>query len=159
MGDIWATSGKDAIGIIGSLVLAIIGWLGVRATAWVNAHTHNAYVLGAFGRLNEAVTTAVQALEQTVIKDTANGLTPAARAALKNDCLTMVKALLGPKGLQALVSIVGLDQLDTLLTNKIEATVLTVSQQTALAAQPPVPVVVVPSPTPVLTTAPATSAA
>jgi hypothetical protein len=156
MTDFMNNASKEIIELVGSLVLAILGWLGVRATAWVNAHTHNAYVLGAFARLNEAVTTSVRALEQTVIKDTANGLNAAARATLKADCLAMVKALLGPKGLQALVSIVGLDQLDILLSNKIEATVLTVGQQSATAAQAALPPVVVMPPMLTETVKPAT---
>ena len=113
------------------VLLAALGWLSWRAAGWIKAHTKNAQVQGILLRLDDAVFTAVSALEQTVVvaaKTAARDgqLTKSDGAAVKAAALAEIKSHLGPKGIAELQAILGVqpDGLDSFISSRIEASVL-----------------------------------
>ena len=113
------------------VLLAALGWLSFRAAGWIKAYTKNAQVQGILLRLDDAVFTAVSALEQTVVvaAKTAAGdgqLTKSDGAAVKAAALAEIKSHLGPKGIAELQAILGVkpEVLDSFLSSRIEASVL-----------------------------------
>lgn len=113
--------------LLGAAALAGATWALGRLAALLNAHTKNAYLNGVMARLDSAVLTAVQALEQTVVADLTGPVGLAQGLKLKQAAIAMAKAYVGPSGVALLSKIVGVDQLETLLSGKVEAAVLSVS--------------------------------
>ena len=131
----------QAIDLLTPLILAALGWLSWRAAGWIKAHTKNAQVQGVLLRLDDAVFTAVSALEQTVVvaAKTASSdgqLTKSDGAAVKAAALAEIKSHLGPKGIAELQAILGIksDALDSFLSSRIESSVLQMPVSTQLPA-------------------------
>lgn len=129
----------DALAAIGPLVVAIVGVLAARATAWVKAHTRNALVLGAMTRLSAEVSTAVAAAEQTAVADlkakSGGTLSVIDAVTVKNDEIKLILSNLGgDKAIAEVQKILGVDDIRAYLGNLIEAEVLKLNTSAAPVA-------------------------
>jgi hypothetical protein len=113
-----------------------------RLATFIAAHAKNTAVQGVLVRLNDAVETAVLALEQTMVmtaKAAAGGgkMPKEIAAQVKQAALDEVKSHLGDKGLAELQVILGVHKLDldAFLATRIEATVM----DTSVPSDPVVP--------------------
>lgn len=109
-------------------IMALVTWLLVRGTQWLQAHTKNAYMQGVLGRLGLFVTTTVQQLEQTIVADlkaTDGKWTPEVAAKVKADALAQVKQLMGKTGLVELEKVLGIQtgDVEKFLGDAIESAV------------------------------------
>jgi hypothetical protein len=127
--------------LAGAAVMAGLTYVFAAAKAYFSAHAKGAfgtYAISTLTRLELAVTSAVAAEEQIALRDLAAGLNKKSAAQLKQDAIASVKAELGPKGLADLAEVVGLDQVATVLSTKIESAVLRLPSSSAQAAAPAV---------------------
>jgi hypothetical protein len=130
----------EILDLLTPVLLAVFGWLSWRAAGWINAYTKNAKLKGILLRLDDAVFTAVSALEQTVVvaaKTAASDgqLTKSDGAAVKAAALAEIKSHLGQKGIAELQAILGVkpEGLDSFLSSRIEASVLQLPVRTQVA--------------------------
>lgn len=118
---------------VAALAVAGLGWLLAHLTSYVNAKAKNAWLAGVLARLDDFVLTAVKDVQQTAVADlklqTGGSLSAGDKAKFKADAINKVKSYWGPQGLQDAAKILGLDQLDSLISGKIEAAVHDVAQQ------------------------------
>lgn len=117
--------------LAGAALLAGLTYASAALKAYFTAHAKGSigtYALGVYSRLDDAVTTAVTAVEQQTLRDLAGGLTAKNAAQAKTDAIAYVKSYLGPKGFAELATIVGFDNVATLISAKIESAVLSVNQ-------------------------------
>lgn len=117
--------------VVGSLLMTALTFLAGKAIAYFNAHEKSAlsiYVANTFANLAAAALTSVQAVEQIAQRDLAQGITKASAVTLKQDAVNYLKSQLGLAGLAKLASIVGADQVATVLNTHVEAAVLQVNQ-------------------------------
>jgi hypothetical protein len=122
---------------IGSLITALLGWLSVRASAWLKAKTGNELVGGALARITDSVFTAVKLVNQTLRREieaakapgSALGAAISAEEAskLKEAVWTALRAEYGGMaGIGKALAVLGLgsdDSLKTFVDSKIEAAV------------------------------------
>lgn len=123
----------QALDILAPVLVAALGWLSFRLSAYIRAHTQNARVQGVLLRLNDAATTAVESVEQTIVASLqasarSGKLDKYAAEEAKRAAVLQVEATLGgQKGLAEAMQILGitsLDDLKNLIGSKIEARVL-----------------------------------
>lgn len=128
---------KQLLELAGAALLAGLTYASAAIKAYFAAHAKGAvgnYALGVYQRLDAAVQTAVTSVEQQTLRDFATGVTKKNAAQAKADAVAYVKSYLGAQGLAELASIVGLDQVATVISGKIESAVLQVNQPAAAAA-------------------------
>ncbi len=120
----------EALAALSPVVLAVLTWLGARLAALIQAKVRNEYLRGALVRLDDAVFTAVKAIQQDTVaaikKASADGrLTDDEVTEIRRAAVDSVKAQLGLKGLAELARILGLSDgvVETFLGNKVEAAV------------------------------------
>lgn len=136
----------QAAPVVGTLVLAVMGWLGAHAVAFVRAHTKNTLVLGFMDRLDEEVEAAVAAAEQVAVADlkasSATGkLTPADAVRIKGDVLAQVqKNLGGDRWVAEAEKVIGVTDVEAFLSTRIEAAVAALAASSASALVPPAPI-------------------
>jgi hypothetical protein len=129
---------------IGTLALAAVTWLCVKATAWVHARTKNALVTGMMDRLSTEVQSAVAAADQLAVADikaaSANGkLTAADAVKVKSDVLAQIKANLGgDAGVAKATKILGVEDIEGYISSKIEAAVKALAASAPATPVPPV---------------------
>lgn len=107
-------------------LLGIAGtWLLLRLQAYIAAHTKNARVSGVLSRLSTTAASIVQEVEQTFIstltEPTADDLKKA-----KDQAMATLRSHLGPKGLQEVETVLGLDgsnAVERVLNTAIESAV------------------------------------
>ena len=126
-----STIAPQILDLLSPIIVAAIAWVCVRAAGYIRSHTKNLQVQGILLRLNDAVGTAVGALEQTMVlaaKLAASDgqLTGEDGRNIKAAALAEIKSHLGPEGISALKAILGVqaDTLDSFLGTRVEAAVL-----------------------------------
>lgn len=128
----------DALLALGPVIVALIGFLGVKLTAYVHAHTKNALVTGMIDRLTHEVNVAVTAIEQTMaaaLKAKNGGvLTVQDAEALKAKEIAMITSSLGgDKWIAEAQKILGADNIKAYLGSLIDAEVLKLAPAPAAA--------------------------
>ena len=131
-----AAHGTEILNIAGSLLLSLLGLATYHLTAWIKAHTRNARVQGVLLRLNDAVFTAVESVEQVVVaamKSSGDPLTLNGATIAKNAALVAIKTHLGPRGIAEVRDILGISSgdFDSFLGARIEARVLRMPEKFA----------------------------
>ena len=135
----------QALNILAPMLLAALGWLSLKLSSYIKAHTQNARIQGILLRLNDAATTAVESVEQTVVASLkasaqSGNLGRSAAEEAKRAAVLQVEATLGgQKGLAEAMQILGitsLDDLKNLIGSKIEAHVLKLPAGPADTAAP-----------------------
>ncbi len=123
--------------------IALAGWAATAAANWLRAHTKSAAALGALSVLDNLAHTVVKDLEQTVVPTlkakVADGTLSAADAsAVKQEAINVINSYLGPKGREALVKALKMDDanLARLVGSKVELAVYNMNhpEQTGLPA-------------------------
>lgn len=126
---------------VAPLAVAGLSWLATQAALWLKDKTKNENVKAIINRIQDAVTTAVKQLEQTVVREikaatepTSEGgtlLTKEEMERIKAKCIELVRRLLGEETLRLARQYLGLDDkgLDSLISGKIEATVLDLKKE------------------------------
>lgn len=102
-------------------------WLITKGVSYVVAKTSNEYIKGALVRLQDAVSTAVHEVENTVKKEfalaNADGkLTKKEAEHIKAVAIAAAKTYLGPKGIAQIIKVIGVDEalVDKFIGGKIE---------------------------------------
>ncbi|WP_233104165.1 hypothetical protein [Haliangium ochraceum] len=115
---------------VSPVLLAALAWLSAKAASLIQGKVSNEYLRGVLVRLDEAVTTAVKDLQQTVVDEikraSADGkLTSEEKKRIKQSAIDHVKSYLGPKGVRILAEVLGLDDdgLGGFLAARVEAAV------------------------------------
>ena len=128
-----ASLAPQLLDILAPVLVAALGWLSYRLSTYIKAHTQNARVQGILLRLNDAATTAVESVEQTVVESlqasARNGkLDRGAAEQAKRAAVLQVEATMGgTKGLSTAMQILGIAlsaDMENLIGSKIEAHVL-----------------------------------
>ena len=124
-----ASHGPEILNVFGSLLLSVLGLAAYHASAWIKIHTKNARVQGILLRLNDAVFTAVESVEQVTVaalKANGNLLTLNGATIAKKAALSAIKMHLGSQGIAEVKAILGVhsDDLDSFLGARVEARVL-----------------------------------
>ena len=131
----------QAFELLKPVFLAIFAWACCRAANYFKAHTKNLQTQAVLLRLNDAVATAVESVEQTVVanyKDLsspeivaqANGpvhMSKAACSSAKSIALDRIQSNLGTRGMSETMQVLGIESSSTMLAilgDKIEAHVL-----------------------------------
>lgn len=120
-----------AIQGLAPVLLAILSWLGVMASKWIQEKVKNETASGILLRLDDAVLTVVRELQQTMVDDlkaaSSDGkLTKEERDEIKTKALGNLKSYYGTKGLKILAQVLGLSigaEFDKFLSSKLEAKV------------------------------------
>jgi hypothetical protein len=138
LGETLSQYATEAAPVVGTLVLAVFGWLVARLTAWVTAHTKNKLIIGITDRATSEAKSAVAAADQIVVADlkTKNGgtLTEADAAKVKADVLAQLRANLGGDAWVAQAQkILGVQDIEAYLSSKVEAAVHALGQASAPA--------------------------
>lgn len=128
MKDLLAPLLPELLNILGVLVAGLIGLAAKKLSDLLKAKVDNQLLEGALLRLNEAVGSAVLEVEQTVVKVLKEALADGAlseeeKARVKAAAVDKAKALLGEKGLDQILKVLGLKSPDELLAAKVEAAV------------------------------------
>lgn len=136
----------QAAPVVGTLVLAVVGWLGAHAVAFIRARTKNVLVLGFMDRLTSEVNAAVAAADQLVVADlkasAVNGkLTAADAAKIKTDVLAQVMQNLGgDKWIAEAEKVIGVTDVEAFLSTRIEAAVAALAASSASILVPQAPI-------------------
>jgi hypothetical protein len=133
----------QAAPVVGTLVLAVVGWLGAHAVAFIRARTKNTLVLGFMDRLTSEVNAAVAAAEQLVVTDlkAASGgkLSATDAAKIKADVLAQVqKNLGGDAWIAEAEKVIGVTDVEAFLSTRIEAAVAALAASSAQVIVPSV---------------------
>lgn len=128
---------NEALPALQLLVIALVGWLGKQAAAFLAARIKNEKLISALEHINDTVWSVVLELEQTLVADIkaatdegsegGRAITDSEYAHIKSEALLKAKTLLGTEGIKHLKEAFGLENdgaLDALLSTKIEASVL-----------------------------------
>lgn len=98
--------------VLKGVVLPIVGlavtWASLRLPQWIKAKVKNESVAGVLDRLSLLAFNVVQEVQQTFVSNLENPTPEQLRLAL-DKALEALKAHLGPKGLQELKDVLGLD--------------------------------------------------
>jgi hypothetical protein len=128
------TLAPHLLNILSPLLVAVLTWASWKMANYIKAHTKNQQVQAALLRLNDAVATAVESVEQTLVsnfKMAGNGkLSPDDGAKARTRALDQIKSNLGTKGLSDMMSVLGVETtsaMDGLLAAKVEAHVFKLS--------------------------------
>lgn len=126
----WSDILPRIIEIVSPFLVAALAWAGAKFAGWLGTKTKNEYLQGLMLRLNEGVFTAVKGVQQSYVDAIKRGradghLSDVEKKAAVNQALGSLKSYLGPKGLDELGKVLGLDGLavDQFLGDKIEAAV------------------------------------
>lgn len=122
--------GLKVLEILSPVLLAALTWAAAKVAQLIRAKVQNEYLRGVLVRVDDAVFTAVKAVQQTVVEQikeaSADGkITDDEKKRIKEQAIATVKAHLGTKGLSEVGTILGLDggALDGFLSSKVEAAV------------------------------------
>ena len=121
-------------------LLALAGWLAAKLAGLINANVANKAVSGVLLRLDYAALNGVKAIEQAMVsavRGSDGSLAPDAAARAKTAAVNAARSLLGPRGIDEVMRVLGLAgpaSLDTLIGQRIEAAVG--DMKTAAAATP-----------------------
>jgi hypothetical protein len=116
--------------ILSPVLLAALTWAAAKLAQLIRAKVKSEYLRQVLVRLDEAVITAVKAIQQSVVEEikaaSADGkITDEEKRRIKERALASAKSHLGTKGLSEVGTILGLDTgaLDGFLSSKVEAAV------------------------------------
>jgi hypothetical protein len=119
--------------ILSPLLLAALTWLSWKGTSYIKAHTKNQQVQAALLRLNDAVATAVESIEQTFVSNLKPDLKADGKmcaidsARAREKAISQIKLNLGTKGLSGVMNALEIDTstaMEGVLEAKVEAHVL-----------------------------------
>ncbi len=131
----WAEMGLNLFEMLSPLILALLGWLGMKLSTLIRTKIKNEMIGGMLARLNDSVFTAVKSVEQTMVRQLKAAKDPESPGGtqitkeegeqVKSAALAEIKSYWGPRGLSELGSVLGLESggLDKLLESKVEAAV------------------------------------
>ena len=132
----------NAVTILSPVILALLGWLSLKAANLIQAKVKNEYSRGVLVRLDHAVFTAVKQVQQTMVAQfkrlSADGkLTEDDKNEVFNAALGRARRYIGADGISQLAHILGLSSpaFDELLVGKIESAVIDL-KGSQLAAAP-----------------------
>lgn len=131
-----------------TVAAAGVTWICAWGARWFYMRAKNENVKAGILRLNDAVNTAVLEIQQTVVttlkERSGDGkLTAADVAAVREAALATAAAQLGgPKGVESLKKVLGVDDMANVIASKIEASVQQVKASTVAPAPPSVSVTV-----------------
>lgn len=128
--------------IAAPLLTAGLGWLGVKAAAFVGAKTGWERLQQAILLVNDITVTVVQELQQTMVaaaKRRANGgpLTEADKTAIKTEAFNRIRAHFTPERLVELARVLGVADINAYIQSKIEAAVLVLGKGVVQAPTTP----------------------
>ena len=129
MKNFFASLAPEIFDILRPLFLASLTWAVVKLVAYINAHTKTLQTQAVLLRLNDAVATAVESVEQTMVaklRDDAGKL-GAASVDVKSAAVEQIKSNLGTAGLSGTMVVLGIESskvMDDVLGAKVEAHVL-----------------------------------
>lgn len=119
-------------------ITVLIGWASTKAAQLLGVKVKNEKMLGVLTRANDTMWTLMLNAEQTLVReikaakekesDGGEGITEAEGERIKNSVLAEFKKLYGPKGLEELMSVMGLETPELLtdwLGKKLESAVAT----------------------------------
>jgi len=121
-----AVLGVEALKALSPVILALIGWIGVRLNQWIAAKVKNEQMAGMLYRLNEVAVDAVKEVQQTFVnsleKPTKEDLAKA-----KEMAMASIKTRLGARGVADMKKVIGLqtpEDVEKMLQGLLEARVL-----------------------------------
>lgn len=117
-----AAIGVTLLQALSPAILALIGLIGVKLTALLQAKIKNATLQGILSRLTDTTINAVKEVEQTYVSNLPANATADDFAKAKQMALDTIKAHMGPKGLAELQNILGLS--DPAAVDKYIVTIL-----------------------------------
>lgn len=127
----WSDIATGVAPVLGTVLVAVLTWLGARLASLITANIHNVYLRGVLVRADDAVITAVKEVGQIYVdelkKANVDGvLTADEKAQAKKNAVAKAKEYLGPKGLILIEQVLGLtgSALDGFLGGKVEAAVV-----------------------------------
>jgi len=121
-----AALGIEALKALSPVILALIGWIGVRLNQYIAAKVKNEKMQGMLSRLNDVAVDAVKEVEQTFMgaleKPTKEDMTKA-----KDMALASIKTHMGQRGLNEMKKVMGIaneGDLEKMLLSLLESRVL-----------------------------------
>ena len=121
-----AALGIEALKALSPVILALIGWIGVRLNQYIAAKVKNEKMQGMLTRLNEVTLDAVKEVQQTFMgaleKPTKEDMLKA-----RDMALASIKSHMGAKGLTEAKKVLGVDKpedLEKMLLSLLESRVL-----------------------------------
>jgi hypothetical protein len=131
MNQFLTTAAPKILEILTPLFLAALTWASFQLANYIKAHTKNLQTQAILLRLNDAVATAVESVEQTTVarfkNNSGNSLSSDEGATAKDTALEQVKMSLGSQGLSEAMRLFDIKRSSTLediMGAKIEAHVL-----------------------------------
>lgn len=115
----------DALQLLAPVVLALIGWLGLRLQKLIATKVENEKIEGVLLRLEAVVETAVKETAQTFLSNLKSP-TPKDYKKARAMALESIKAYVGPRGIEEAKKVLGLQEdgaLEKLIASLLEATV------------------------------------
>lgn len=120
-----AALGIEAFKALSPVILALIGWIGVRLNQYIVAKVKNEKMQGMLSRLNEVAVDAVKEVEQTFMgaleKPTKEDMVKA-----KDMALASIKTHMGQRGLNEMKKVMGIEKpedLEKMLLSLLESRV------------------------------------
>lgn len=120
------------LGMLGSVITALLAWVGVHASSWLKAKSKNETVGGMLARTSDMLFALIREAEQTAVYELRKARDPRSPGGavitqsegkqIKEAVITKFKELWGPKGLEELAKVLGLtsDGLTKYLNAKVE---------------------------------------
>lgn len=125
-----ASLGVSVLQALSPALLALLGWIGVKIAALIQAKVKNVTMQGILTRLDDTVLASVKEVEQTFVSNLKDGK-PDDFAKAKQMALDSIKSHMGTKGMGELKTVLGLDDpaaLEKFIVTMLESKVHDVSQ-------------------------------
>jgi hypothetical protein len=137
--NVWWDLGSRAVIALAPILVAVLGYVSMKAAELLQAKVKNEYLQGILVRLDDAVFTAVCEVQQVVVdklksESTDGHLDATGRAHVKAAALEAVRSYLGPKGLTQVGRVLGIPSagVDRHLESRVEAAVFELRSQKPL---------------------------
>ena len=114
-------------GVIAPVLAALVGWATIHLSAWIKAKVRNEQANGVLDRLSQLAFQVVQEVQQTIVSALPDKADKAALRAARDQALATLKSHLSQKGVDELMSVLGLkddDAVSRLLISYVESAVL-----------------------------------
>lgn len=113
-------------GVIAPALAALLAWMSVQVSLWIKNRVHNERIASVLDRLSQLAFTVVQEIQQTVVSNLSDKANKTALAAARDQAIATLKSHLGDKGLQELMTALGLKDdaaVTRLLVSYVESSV------------------------------------
>lgn len=118
-----AQFGLDALKALSPVILALLGFIGMRLNQWIAAKVKNEQVQGILTRLSDVSINAVKEVEQTFISTLEHPTAEDAKKA-RDAALSTIKSHMGARGLDEMKKVLGIEKdgdLEKLLITFLES--------------------------------------